>query len=1117
MTKHIFLALIPIWAALSWSTAAQAPKPLDIAPFGTLSSWGDGEQPRAASIANPGHDLGIEWRDERDVREIRVRFAGPDTRELKVQYWFSTWPSTPPEMPNIEDPVDDRWQGEWLTAAVDRACRAGECRFTFQPLAKSENRLAGNMPGLRYRRTLKVRLLSDTTLPAVRSIAVFSDSVEQPLSLRIALGYQEPQPVRWEGGVEVSNGQLRSARPWNFKTGDAFQSAAKWSLQSAAAMKGLLVDVTAAAPSLPGSLDSTLVTIRAKAGAADRTFTFNVDDLKRGPIYAPDFHAYVSAASQPAGFHPPPGKGPRIRTQIPAEPEQSYQRASREIPALDPWQTQSGRPMYLLLAPDSSWQKFAFEYGGNVFIRKGDKAEAWSSGTKAKGKELARLDWAGDRITWRIGTGAVPYYREDRRASVSLQDGYLPVVTQQWENDGLRYSEEAFTTLLRGPLSPDGPGRDEQTPAILLLRLTAENSASSARTAHVWLSVQTEEQQNGQGAKAEEKLRVTGKQVWTQGAVPRLRATFDTAGPLPSGAGAAPVHFTFEVPAGSRGAVTLKLPFVPDLSRAEAAELERMDYAAQRDRVAAYWLEHVGAGARFSTPEPRFDLLMKALLWHIRMGVTKDPVSGLYMVPAAGYDYQVFANEACFQALLLDTLGQHETAAAYLEAFLRLQGSKGFPGLHRGMEDAIFHGVRVNQQYDYTASTYGLDHPTVLWTLGEHYLYSRNKEWLLHAWPHMEKAIAWIQKQREATRQPGAREYGLLPASSLEDNSDWANWFSINSYAWAGLDRAARALADIGHPEAARIRAAADSYRSELRNAVLRASQAAPLTQLRDGTYVPYVPVEPNQRFRRFGPSRVEYYKRYGKPGIPMLRLAATREALYGPIILLNMGVFGTDEPIANWILDDWEDNVTLTSGLGVNVHGITDDRLWFSQGGMVFQANLQNPILVYLKRHEIPAAVRSIYNNFVACLYPDANALTEEFHEWSHASGPFYKTPDEARFVNRIRDALALEDGDALYLASGVPRRWLESPAGIRVDAIATYFGPVSYSMKPGAEPGTIEAAVQLPVRNPAGKVWLVARMPQGRIHSVTINGEPWTKIDNSREAIELPQGSSSLQIRIR
>jgi hypothetical protein len=1093
-----------ILAALSGSAGAQTTKPLDIAPFGTFSS------------STPGHDAGIEWRDERDVSEIRVRYAGQEARNVKVQYWFGTWPSSPPEMPNVEDPADDRWQGQWLTAAVDEECSAGECRYTFQPLATTENRLAANMPGVLYRRTLKIRLVSDNVLPQVKSIAVFTDSVERPLSLRIALGYKESQPVHWEGGVEISNGHLRSVRQWNFAAGDSFQSPAKWSFQSADAMKGLLVDLTAAAPSLPGSLDCTLVTIRAKAGLADRTFTFNVDDLKRGPIYAPDFHAYISDAAQPAEFQPPAGKGPRIRTQIPTEPEQSYERASKEIPALDPWQTQSGRPIYLLLVPDSSWQKFAFEYGGNVFIRKGTKEAPWTSGTKAKGKELARLDWAGDRITWRIGTGAVPYYREDRKASVSLQDGYLPVVTQRWENDGLHYSEEAFVTLLRGPLSPDDPGRDEQTSAVMLLRVTAENGGSSARTAHVWLNVRTEQKQIGTGAAPGESLHVTGRQVWTEGAVPRLRAAFEGVNAA-TGGGAAPVHFTFEVPAGSHGSVTLKLPFVSDLSPAEAAELERVDYEAQRARVAAYWQAQVAAGTRFATPEPKIDLLMKALLWHIAMGVTKDPASGLYMVPAAGYDYQVYANEACFQVLLLDTLGQHEKAAAYLETLLQLQGSRSFPGLHKGMDDAILHGARVNEQYDYTASTYGLDHATVLWTLGEHYLYSRDKTWLLHAWPHMERAIAWIRLQREATRQPGAREYGLLPASSLEDNSDWANWFSINSYAWAGMDRAARALADIGHPDAARLRSEADSYREELRAAVLRAAQDAPMTQLRDGTYVPYVPVEPNQRFRRFGPYRVEYYQRYGKPGIPMLRLAATREALYGPIILLNMGVFGADEPIASWILDDWEDNVTLTSGMGVNVHGITDDQFWFSQGGMVFQSNLQNPLLVYLKRHETAAAVRSIYNNFVACLYPDANALTEEYRQWSHASGPFYKTPDEARFVNRIRDALALEEGEDLYLASGAPRRWFESPAGIHADRIATYFGPVSYDIRPGSEPGSIEASVQLPSRNPAGKVWLVARTRQGRIHSVTINGEPWTKIDQQREAIELPPCGTRLSIRIR
>ena len=52
------------------------------------------------------------------------------------------------------------------------------------------------------------------------------------------------------------------------------------------------------------------------------------------------------------------------------------------------------------------------------------------------------------------------------------------------------------------------------------------------------------------------------------------------------------------------------------------------------------------------------------------------------------------------------------------------------------------------------------------------------------------------------------------------------------------------------------------------------------MTQMRDGTYAPNVPIEPNLRFRRFGPQRAAYYQRYGIQGVPMLRLAATREVL---------------------------------------------------------------------------------------------------------------------------------------------------------------------------------------------------------------------------------------------
>lgn len=130
---------------------------------------------------------------------------------------------------------------------------------------------------------------------------------------------------------------------------------------------------------------------------------------------------------------------------------------------------------------------------------------------------------------------------------------------------------------------------------------------------------------------------------------------------------------------------------------------------------------------------------------------------------------------------------------------------------------------------------------------------------------------------------------------------------------------------------------------------------------------------------------------------------------------------------MAEWILDDWEDNLTLSTSLNLNTHGWVDDEYWFSRGGMVFQAALQNPISVYLDRHETKSAIRSLYNNFSALFYPDVIALTEEYRMWKHASGPLYKTPDEARMVGQIIDLLLDEKEGEIRLGNGIPQRWLE------------------------------------------------------------------------------------------
>ena len=125
------------------------------------------------------------------------------------------------------------------------------------------------------------------------------------------------------------------------------------------------------------------------------------------------------------------------------------------------------------------------------------------------------------------------------------------------------------------------------------------------------------------------------------------------------------------------------------------------------------------------------------------------------------------------------------------------------------------------------------------------------------------------------------------------------------------------------------------------------------------------------------------------------------------------------------------------------------------------------------------------------------------------------YKIPDEARFVNRVCDMLALEVGEELWLASGTPRRWLEPGRRIEVYDIDTTFGKVAYAMRHGDVPGTIEANVTIPDRSRPQKVLLFVRSPFERpIKSVTINGEDWRQWDSGREAVALPVRPGTLRV---
>lgn len=1094
---------------------------LNITPYGFVKSWYNIADPLGKTInytdfnsstSSDTSDIGVFWWDARDIQKIEVIYENKVIKESSffpiVQYWQHTWPEKPPTMPTIEDLEDDPWQGKWITAATDANVIDSSLTFTFKTLATQENANAVYLPGdITYRRTLKVRLLYPNKSQNIKGINVFSASKEKNSSIRIELGCNENSNSIYEGNIEIFNGRLKNISSWLWDSNDKKTDINSWKLNLNGKPKGIITNIYSAVPTLPGSNDETVVTLRSSKG----TFSFSVSDLEKGPIYVPYFNTYITNLNDSVTFSVSnPVNGKTIRERIKNQPEQSYDRARKEIPHLDPLKDQHGNRMYLPLASDANWQKFAVQWGGNIFM---DKHQ-----TKAQGKELTRCNWIGNRLTWEIGTGAEPVFnRTEENCQMSILNDYLPVINSRWRQGGLNYDEEVFTTLLHGPLSPSDPNRNEQTPAILMVKLTISNPSLLDETSHVWLS----------GNQAINDLtidenflidQIQGKKYlrcYMLSSVDKNQMLQENNKTLKL------IHYQIPLEANSSEVLYFYFPFVGDLTKTDQRQLATLNYDTEKNRVVNYWRNIVAKQIIYNVPERKFNEMAKAVIPHIRMSATKDPKSNLYLVPAASLGYGVYANEAVFQTLLLDRLGDFTTASDYLNTFMELQGSRNLPGTFTGDQKDVFYGVKVDDSYDLTANGYNMHHGTTLWGLANHYLYSNDKEWLLKAAPHMIRAANWIIEQRNNTKKQNkngnrVNEYGLLPAGLLEDAADWRFWYASNGYACLGMETMAKAFEKAGLPQADFFKTEAASYHKDIRRSIEKAVELSPVIRLRNNIFVPYVPVRPYQRFRYFGTKKSEYYNRYNKGIYPTLRLSATREALYGPVVLMKVGLIDADEPMADWILNDWEDNLTLSTSLNLNTHGWVDDDYWFSRGGMVFQANLQNPVDAYLKRHETKAALRGLYNSFVSCLYPDVNAQTEEYRMWKHASGPFYKIPDEARVVSQVCDLLVMEKGNELWLAGGLPRRWLEEGQRVELINAHTEWGKISYVLRTGKLPKTIEADIQLPA-NTCSKIILFVRTPfQKPIRSVIINGKDWQEFDADKEFVVIPQTDKNVHVSI-
>ncbi|MFN7998242.1 MAG: hypothetical protein U0Q18_31765 [Bryobacteraceae bacterium] len=1081
--KRTFLAaVVGIGAGLVSLAAAQAatPKPgerADLVPFGHIRAWADpkpgypSSQPSSppwlavAEKQTKGFwNIGVEWDEPREFSEVRVAFRDPiSPQAVRVEYWVSAWP--PMEGRGGWTETDTAWRGQWAAIRAISAIENGETVFRFDPLGPGENPNAKNRPGYqpRFRRALKLRLrIENSATPVLTDFQVLGSSRWNERVVRIETGC-EGKPKQ-EPTFEVYNGRL----------------AEKTTQETATLLHVLYLEHA------PDSNDSTILTV----GADPMHFGVAIDDLiRKQAVYVRDAGVFVgdgefSFASYLASGRLRPGED--IYSRIRNTGEQSLERAMSEIPALSMMYRSGSHPVrYIPLSFTGNREKYGIDFNGNFFISKG--------GSKVFREEIARMLWNDDTLAFRIGTGTVPDFRErENSARQHVLDDEQPVAITEWTTEGVTYREEAFATLLDAPLDPWKNRGDEIS--ALLVKLVATNQGERPQHAQVWLQVSPQEDlrlrdgilEGAPGSNKPERFRAV---------LQSSSGEFKLA-PLPASAeyGGSGVRWEALLEPGKSETLQFRTSFRTLTDQADVRKLAGLEYSRERERVTSYWKGVLDSGMRLHVPDEILNRFYRAVLQHILISVQRDVPTGLYMDPCGTLDYKMFANETDMQVRLLDMRGLHDLAAKFVEPMVALQGSKPFPGLFQ-KTDAIFHGVRLDDEHDYTHSGYNLNHGWTLWTLAEHYLFTRDQEWLRQRLPKILKAADWIINERQATMRADENgrhvwEYGLLPPGQLEDNEEWQYWFAVNSYAYRGLSTAARAVAELDPEQGRRLETEAKRYRDDIRTAALRSLGALPVAPLRDGTWVPTMGSHTHLHGRDYG---------------------WIRNILYGPQVLVDCGVFSPDEPIAEFILRDLEDNLFM-SPESFSV----PEQDWFSRGGITLQSNLVNAAMIYLQRDEVPHAVRAFYNAFAVSYYPDVNAFTEWEPSFGKSGGPFFKTSDEAGSLAWLRMMLVREEGDSLYLASGAPRRWFRPDETIQIQGAATYFGAVGFTIESHAGEGHVDARIELPASFRAKEIHLRLRHPEGkRIVRVEIDGAPWTQFDAQHEWITFPASAGTRHVR--
>lgn len=797
--------------------------------------------------------------------------------------------------------------------------------------------------------------------------------------------------------------------------------------------------------------------------AGTKGFSITVDQLLQrkalgsrlaGSLWVPSLDVYLAVGDAPLSLADhrrqlAANQGERVLEQVQREPEATYEQYTAR------W-GDMGSPSYahpaqpapghiVGLTWDSALYKFGIDRGAGVWNDYGnpDHFRFWFDfGDLSKG--ISEF-WKGQR----------------------LEDG-LPVITTTIERDGLRYEVEQFAYPLNGPPKQ----RRGDVAMVLLQRVRVTNLQSHTTTVSLRMhhrrefassdTAQVTWRSDGDILLFEESaahrifFAVGGPGLKITSCVTRDEPrSSDETGNTRSKNIEAVLTFGLAKNASKEFVVKLPSPMVPAQDKDKLIGLE---YTGCRDATLAFWADYVARGAQFRVPEKVVNDLFRANLWHAlrlprRHGGQEEEVK--IDLPYSNFAYD-----------------QHGTPWPVNQAVYVDYMIYGLRGYNDIATEELLTIYRNNQQPNGHVAGYanwGVYTPSMICVVAKNYLLSGDQDAFDELLPYTLKALDWCLN--EIRRSSGSRRAGSgLIRAPLNDGTGEGTWAFTQAYVYAALEVLGKALKQIGHPRAKECLEAARIFRQSVKRAFGAATMRSPLVQLRDNTWIPYVPCEatkPGRLFTQWYPTDVDT----------------------GATHLLRLKALAADSALADYLLNDHEDNLYL--------HG------W----GMANEPVYNPQATAYLLRDDPKAVIRAFYS-YMACAFSHS-VLEPVEHRWTW--GQYFGPPStDGAWFELYRHMLIHElDDDSLLLLQATPRKWLEDGKRIEVEQAPTYYGQLSLNVKSKAASGQLAAQIEMPKRRSPNRLLVRFRHPQGRpMRSVTVNGQEWGSFDTRKEwvVIEKP-----------